>query len=102
MAFKTMTLQIPVGARFVGIPGTETAENPSGVMVEVYWEQDDSGSLCISGHSDEMPVPPNVHPLPSLRTLSLRSASQRSRFGQTGPVYGIVYEPGQVTAYNSG
>ncbi|TYJ98618.1 ABC transporter A family member 2 [Cucumis melo var. makuwa] len=94
------TLEIPVGARFVGIPGTETAENPSGVMVEVYWEQDDSGTLCISGHSDEMPVPPNVHPLPSLRTLSLRSASQRSRLGQRGPVYGIVYEPGQVTAYN--
>lgn len=29
-------------------------------MVEVYWQQDESGSLCISGHSTEMPVPENV------------------------------------------
>lgn len=95
------TVEIPVGSRFVGIPGTETAENPSGIMVEVYWEQDDSGTLCISGHSDEMPVPPNVQPLASLRSLSLRSASQRRRFGQGGPVHGIVYDPEQVAAYNS-
>lgn len=101
MAFNIMTLQIPVGSRFVGIPGRETAENPSGIMVEVYWEQDDSGTLCISGHSDEMPVPPNVQPLASLRSLSLRSASQRRRFGQGGPVHGIVYDPEQVAAYNS-
>ncbi|KFK34073.1 hypothetical protein AALP_AA5G099000 [Arabis alpina] len=54
------SVEIPVGARFVGIPGTETAENPRGIMVEVYWQQDESGSLCISGHSTEMPVPENV------------------------------------------
>ncbi|KAH0942791.1 hypothetical protein HID58_002428 [Brassica napus] len=29
-------VEIPVGARFVGIPGTENAENPRGMMVEVY------------------------------------------------------------------
>ena len=28
-------VQIPVGARFVGIPDTESAENPSGVMVGI-------------------------------------------------------------------
>lgn len=49
-----------MGARFVGIPDTENAENPSGVMVEVYWQQDGSGSMCISGHSSEMRVPQNV------------------------------------------
>ncbi|CAH8350693.1 unnamed protein product [Eruca vesicaria subsp. sativa] len=54
------SVEIPVGARFVGIPGTETEENPRGIMVEVYWQQDESGSLCISGHSLEMPVPENV------------------------------------------
>ncbi|TXG50280.1 hypothetical protein EZV62_022804 [Acer yangbiense] len=44
---------IPLGARFVGIPGTETAENPRGIMVDVYWETDDSGDLHIAGHSPE-------------------------------------------------
>ncbi|XP_023633439.1 ABC transporter A family member 11 [Capsella rubella] len=55
-----ISLEIPVGARFVGIPETENAENPSGIMVEVYWQQDGSGSMCISGHSSEMRVPQNV------------------------------------------
>ncbi|KAG5406450.1 hypothetical protein IGI04_012569 [Brassica rapa subsp. trilocularis] len=53
-------VEIPVGARFVGIPGTENAENPRGMMVEVYWQQDGSGSMCISGHSPEMRIPQNV------------------------------------------
>ncbi|CAN6924227.1 unnamed protein product [Brassica oleracea] len=52
-------VEIPVGARFVGIPGTENAENPRGMMVEVYWQQDGSGSMCISGHSPEMRTPQN-------------------------------------------
>ncbi|XVF51954.1 hypothetical protein PTKIN_Ptkin04bG0225500 [Pterospermum kingtungense] len=75
---------IPVGARFVGIPGTESAENPRGIMVEVYWQQDDSGALCISGHSDEIPVPPNCQPVaspPAATPISL---------GQPGSVRGIV------------
>jgi len=55
-----LNVQIPVGARFVGIPGTENAENPRGIMVEVYWQQDGSGSMCISGHSAEMRIPENV------------------------------------------
>ncbi|WZZ75142.1 hypothetical protein YC2023_086512 [Brassica napus] len=53
-------VEIPVGARFVGIPGTENAENPRGMMVEVYWQQDGSGTMCISGHSPEMRIPQNV------------------------------------------
>ncbi|CAL9244520.1 unnamed protein product [Arabidopsis halleri] len=55
-----IAVEIPVGARFVGIPGTENAENPRGIMVEVYWQQDGSGSMCISGHSPEMRIPENV------------------------------------------
>ncbi|RZR93530.1 hypothetical protein BHM03_00022055 [Ensete ventricosum] len=55
-----VTMQIPKGARFVGIPGTESSEHPRGLMVEVYWEQDDTGTLCISGHSSETDIPPNV------------------------------------------
>ncbi|CAH2043967.1 unnamed protein product [Thlaspi arvense] len=66
-------VEIPVGARFVGIPGTENAENPRGVMVEVYWQQDGSGSMCISGHSPDMPIPENVAVLhePSSQVLGL-------------------------------
>ncbi|KAM6569736.1 hypothetical protein CsatB_017721 [Cannabis sativa] len=57
------SVEIPVGARFVGIPGTESEVNPNGIMVEVFWEQDDFGELCISGHSDETPVPHNIESL---------------------------------------
>ncbi|KAM6594094.1 hypothetical protein CsatA_001797 [Cannabis sativa] len=57
------SVEIPVGARFVGIPGTESEENPNGIMVEVFWEQDDFGELCISGHSDETPMPHNIESL---------------------------------------
>ncbi|KAK6123307.1 hypothetical protein DH2020_042958 [Rehmannia glutinosa] len=49
-----VSVQVPIGARFVSIPGTESKANPRGVMVEVYWQQDDSGALCISGHSEEI------------------------------------------------
>ncbi|WCJ35971.1 ABC transporter A family member 2 [Euphorbia peplus] len=88
-----IAVQIPVGARFVGIPGTQTEGNPRGIMVEVYWQQDDSGALCISGHSSEMPMPPNVVPLLSAAapTTSMRLLS-RNR----GPLYGIVIDPNQM------
>ncbi|XVE56978.1 hypothetical protein DITRI_Ditri04bG0054800 [Diplodiscus trichospermus] len=81
------SVQIPVGARFVGIPGTESAENPRGVMVEVYWEQDDTGALCISGHSAEIPLPDNFQPMASL------AATTRNSVGRRGPVHGIVISP---------
>ncbi|URD75035.1 ABC transporter [Musa troglodytarum] len=45
------SIQIPIGARFVGIPGTESSEHPRGLMIEVYWGQDDTGTHCIAGHS---------------------------------------------------
>ncbi|GAB2248821.1 hypothetical protein Droror1_Dr00012180 [Drosera rotundifolia] len=79
-------VKIPIGARFIAVPGTENATNPSGVMVEVYWAQDDSGSLCVSGQSDEMPVPPNV-------PLNVRRGSQNRRAGKKGEVQGIVIDP---------
>ncbi|OMO95372.1 ABC transporter-like protein [Corchorus capsularis] len=84
------SVQIPVGARFVAIPGTESAENPRGIMVEVYWEQDDSGALCISGHSAEIPVPPNFQPRASL------AATRRNSLGRRGPVQGIVISPDDI------
>ncbi|KAJ0106704.1 hypothetical protein Patl1_17825 [Pistacia atlantica] len=89
-------IEIPPGARFVGIPGTETAENPRGIMVEVYWQQDDSGALCISGHSTETPIPPNV------QSLSLSASTSRRRFlGQRRPIHGVVLDPSQIDATTS-
>ncbi|KAK4374555.1 hypothetical protein RND71_005232 [Anisodus tanguticus] len=67
------TLQVPLGSKYVEIPGTISTENPRGLMVEVYWKQDDHGNLCISGHSDETPVPPNLQ----LSTSSLVIAKSR-------------------------
>ncbi|XP_062168317.1 ABC transporter A family member 2-like isoform X2 [Alnus glutinosa] len=86
------SVSIPLGARLVGIPGTESEENPRGIMVEVYWEQDDSGTLCISGHSPEIPVPPNVQPMPSTVT------SQRNFLGRSGLVHGVVFDPNQISS----
>ncbi|XP_059638775.1 ABC transporter A family member 2-like [Cornus florida] len=90
------SVQIPVGTRFVSIPGTESEENPSGIMVEVYWDQDDSGALCISGHSPETPIPPHVQP-----TGSSTDTSQKNGRDQTGPARGIVIDPNQIGAANS-
>ncbi|CAL5374702.1 unnamed protein product [Camellia sinensis] len=89
-------LQIPVGARFIGIPGTESPENPKGLMVEVYWEQDDSGALCISGHSPETPTPPHVQIAASSTT-----SSHRSILGRAGPIQGIVIDPNQIGSMGS-
>ncbi|KAJ1691633.1 hypothetical protein LUZ63_015788 [Rhynchospora breviuscula] len=54
------SIQVSMGVRFVGIPNTESVEHPRGLMVEVFWKTDDAGTLCISHHSPEAPIPPNV------------------------------------------
>nr|AIU41626.1 ABC transporter family protein [Hevea brasiliensis] len=91
------SVQIPIGARFVGIPGTQSPENPRGIMVEVYWEQDDSGSLCISGHSAEMPLPLNVQ-----QFISASQPRSNINFLRRGkePVYGIMIDPNQISPSN--
>lgn len=89
-----ITLQIPVGAKYIGIPGTESAENPRGVMVEVNWEQDDSGRLCISGHSEEMPIPPHVQ-LTATPTPTSGWGLRRRR-----KILGIVIDPAQINVEN--
>ncbi|KAJ8771859.1 hypothetical protein K2173_027036 [Erythroxylum novogranatense] len=91
------SVQIPVGAQFVGVPGTETAENPRGIMVEVYWEEDDTGTLCISGHSAEMPIPPNAQTL-----VSAVPPSSRNILGRRAPVHGIVIELSQTHSHRTG
>ncbi|KAH0903188.1 hypothetical protein HID58_042691 [Brassica napus] len=87
------SVEIPVGARFVGIPGTETAENPRRIMVEVYWQQDESGSLCILGHSPEMSVPENV---PAAYLVAPGHGGGVSLLGRRGwrqQVQGTVIDP---------
>ncbi|KAJ9560158.1 hypothetical protein OSB04_005318 [Centaurea solstitialis] len=85
------SLQIPVGARYIGIPGTVSSENPRGVMVEVFWGQDDAGTLCISGHSDETPIPSNVQlgEVPSTNT-------RRNLLGRSETPRGIVIDPNEI------
>ncbi|KAH0691990.1 hypothetical protein KY290_020167 [Solanum tuberosum] len=86
------SLQIPIGARFVKIPGTESAENPIGTMVEVYWDQDDSGRLCISGHSPDMPIPAHVQ----LRDPPTDTSS-RGFLRKRKQIQGTVIDPAQIT-----
>ncbi|OWM74938.1 hypothetical protein CDL15_Pgr021289 [Punica granatum] len=77
--------QIPVGARSEAIPGTQSS-SPRGLMVEVYWEQDDYGSICIAGHSPETPIPPSVEVAPA---------------GQGAPGHGVVLDTDQVLTATS-
>lgn len=77
----------------MGIPGTETTESPTGFMVEVYWEQDDTGALCIAGHSQKVPIPPSVQ-LPS----SPPATRNRRNLGRL--VHGIVIDSSRVSSVN--
>ncbi|KMZ69207.1 ABC transporter A family member 2 [Zostera marina] len=87
------SIEIPKGARFVVLPGTVSAENPSGLMVEVFWEQDDSGNLCISGHSEETPTPSHIHPVFS------ETGPQRSLFGGSTLPVGFVVNPDEINEH---
>uniref|UniRef100_A0A2N9H3Q6 ABC transporter domain-containing protein n=1 Tax=Fagus sylvatica TaxID=28930 RepID=A0A2N9H3Q6_FAGSY len=80
------SFQIPVGAQLVVIPNSESTENPKGLMVEVYWDQDDSGNLRISGHSAEMPIPPDAQAMAS-------SSNSNTNSSQTEPLHAIVIDP---------
>lgn len=92
-----LLMQVPIGGRYIGIPGTESAENPRGVMVEVHWEQDDSGALCIAHHSPEMPIPSHVeltNSAPADSTTTTNFWSQRKQ------IHGIVIDPAQISNTN--
>ncbi|XP_015068163.1 ABC transporter A family member 2 [Solanum pennellii] len=91
-----LSLQIPIGARFVKIPGTESSGNPIGTMVEVYWDQDDSGRLCISGHSPDMPIPAHVQLIDPPTDTSSRGFLRKRK-----QIQGIVIDPAQITGASS-
>lgn len=77
LAYLTMDEQIPVGARYVKIPGTESELNPHGRMVEVFWKQDDRGKLCIAKHSEEKPVPSTLQPICSSSSGNVSSHGEQ-------------------------
>ncbi|KAK5782868.1 hypothetical protein PVK06_037373 [Gossypium arboreum] len=66
-----LDVEIPVGARYIGISGTESPHYPQGFAVEVYWQQDPlTEKLCMAGHSAEIAVPPNFQRLPSVTSTT--------------------------------
>lgn len=71
-----------MGAQFVGIPGTK-------YMVQVYWKPDETGSPCISGLSEEMPIPPHIQ----LKDPPTNSKSPTNQ--------GIVIDPSQLKMHLS-
>ncbi|KAF3783029.1 ATP-binding cassette sub-family A member 3 [Nymphaea thermarum] len=91
------SIEISKGARFVGIPGTESGEHPRGVMVEVYWQQDDTGELCISGHSEEIAIPPMAQEVTPITPATSCGFSIRRR----KPVVGTIIYPEQVQSANN-
>lgn len=48
--------QVPVGAQEVRIPDSVSDDAPHGMMVEVFWQQDDVGALKIARHSEPKPA----------------------------------------------
>jgi len=77
-----VTLKVPIGAQQVRIPNTVSSENPHGLMVEVFWQQDDVGALRIARHTDPMPAPETLDSDPgqAWRSTSLNQRSQRNSF----------------------
>lgn len=68
------------------IPDSESTEHPTGLMVEVFWDQDEASNLRISGHSAEIPIPPDAQEIVS-PSNSNRNSSQR------GLVQATVIDP---------
>lgn len=96
------SIQVPTGARFVVIPGTESEENPGGLMVEVHWDQDDTGVLCVSGHSNETPVPQHLVNTERVTPVSGNRSSMSFRRTTSSHVasMGLVIEEDRISASN--
>lgn len=61
------SLQVLPGADFVAIPDTKSKEHPYGMMIQLEWQQDDNGRLCLAKQSKMIPSPPPHH-VPSMLT----------------------------------
>jgi hypothetical protein len=50
------TMNVPVGTRYIRVPNSVSTDVPNGLMVEIYWQQDEFGAMRISGHSEPTPA----------------------------------------------
>lgn len=73
------SLQVPIGANFVAIPQSETEEHPHGMMIELEWQQDETGKLCLSRQSDSIPSTAPHH-AEGVDPVSRSRSRSRSRF----------------------
>jgi hypothetical protein len=48
--------QVPVGTQHIRVPNSVSTDVPNGLMVEIYWQQDEFGAMRISGHSEPTPA----------------------------------------------
>ncbi len=49
-------VQVPIGTQYIMVPNSISTAMPNGLMVEIYWQQDDEGALRISGQSEPIPA----------------------------------------------
>jgi hypothetical protein len=49
-------VQVPIGTQYIMVPNSISTATPNGLMVEIYWQQDDEGALRISGQSEPIPA----------------------------------------------
>ncbi|KAH9540293.1 hypothetical protein CY35_15G104500 [Sphagnum magellanicum] len=50
------TMNVPIGTQYIMVPNSISTAMPNGLMVEIYWQQDDEGALRISGQSEPIPA----------------------------------------------
>jgi len=50
------SMNVPVGTRHIRVPNSVSTDVPNGLMVEIYWQQDEFGAMRISGHSEPTPA----------------------------------------------
>ncbi|CAK9263325.1 unnamed protein product, partial [Sphagnum jensenii] len=48
-------MNVPIGTQYIMVPNSISTAMPNGLMVEIYWQQDDEGALRISGQSEPIP-----------------------------------------------
>lgn len=49
-------VQVPIGTQYIMVPNSISTATPNGLMVEIYWQQDEFGAMRISGHSEPTPA----------------------------------------------
>lgn len=52
-----VTVQVPVGAERIRLPGSIFEDSPTSAfwLIDIEWQQDDNGNLCMSRFTDPVP-----------------------------------------------